>query len=287
MPEPVKRPKARPHSPCPRQADPRGWWFPPRVIQVAAHATPADRLPSSGGYAPSLGRPAVKQRKTPWAMDAPATPAARRRGTRRLGGEQVGLPTRAPSRPTVPRCLPEASRRPSPRVERRDRGCKTSGGTPGNATVGRLCPPAPATDAGTADMETGRFQRSWSKSALSVILPKPSRPRAACHASAPLAIRSFLLNNSNPASGQRLKKFFDMKVREVRPEPARSLGSAGSKKIDPGNCLWIGDLLATLLRGHRGRIAGAGDGFFHCGLLADVPTTAFAWRPARCLACPE
>jgi hypothetical protein len=28
---------------------------------------------------------------------------------------------------------------------------------------------------------------------------------------------------------------------------------------------------------------GVGERFFHCGLLADVPTTAFAWRPARCL----
>jgi len=42
-----------------------------------------------------------------------------------------------------------------------------------------------------------------------------------------------------------------------------------------------GDLTTALLRGHRGRVS---EGFIHCGLLADVPTTAFAWRPARCLA---
>jgi hypothetical protein len=34
------------------------------------------------------------------------------------------------------------------------------------------------------------------------------------------------------------------------------------------------DLAAALVRGHRGRISGVGDGFFHCGLLADAPTTA-------------
>jgi hypothetical protein len=42
--------------------------------------------------------------------------------------------------------------------------------------------------------------------------------------------------------------------------------------------------MAALVRGHRGRVWGVGDGFFHCGLLADAPTTAFAWRPARWLA---
>ena len=42
-----------------------------------------------------------------------------------------------------------------------------------------------------------------------------------------------------------------------------------------------GDLLAALVWGHRGWV---GDRVFHCGLLADVPTTAFAERPARCLA---
>ncbi|HOQ87572.1 MAG TPA: hypothetical protein PLQ89_17815, partial [Phycisphaerae bacterium] len=42
-----------------------------------------------------------------------------------------------------------------------------------------------------------------------------------------------------------------------------------------------GDLTAALVRGHGGRVS---EGFIHCGLLADVPTTAFAWRPARCLA---
>ncbi|NLE29120.1 MAG: hypothetical protein GX629_05570 [Phycisphaerae bacterium] len=35
------------------------------------------------------------------------------------------------------------------------------------------------------------------------------------------------------------------------------------------------------MRGHRCRLSEA---FFHCGLLADAPTTAFAWRPVRCLA---
>ncbi len=42
-----------------------------------------------------------------------------------------------------------------------------------------------------------------------------------------------------------------------------------------------GDLLAALVRGHGGRV---GKRFFHRGLLSDMPTTAFAWRPARCLA---
>ncbi|NLW36829.1 MAG: hypothetical protein GXY80_15335 [Syntrophorhabdus aromaticivorans] len=45
-----------------------------------------------------------------------------------------------------------------------------------------------------------------------------------------------------------------------------------------------GDFLAALVRGHRGRVPGIGDGFFHCGLLADVPTTACPSGPARCLA---
>ena len=35
------------------------------------------------------------------------------------------------------------------------------------------------------------------------------------------------------------------------------------------------------LRGHRGRVV---QRCRHCGLPEDVPTTAFAWRPARCLA---
>jgi hypothetical protein len=33
------------------------------------------------------------------------------------------------------------------------------------------------------------------------------------------------------------------------------------------------DLQAALLQGHRGQV---GERFVHCGLLADVPTTAFA-----------
>jgi hypothetical protein len=57
------------------------------------------------------------------------------------------------------------------------------------------------------------------------------------------------------------------------------LGRLAKAKHAPGED--GGDLVSALLRGHRDRV---GDGFFHCGLLADVPTTAFAWRPARCLA---
>jgi hypothetical protein len=58
---------------------------------------------------------------------------------------------------------------------------------------------------------------------------------------------------------------------------------AGSATVASVHAPWEdgGDLAAALVRGHRGRVVGQ---FWHCGLLADVPTTAFAWRPARCLA---
>jgi len=36
---------------------------------------------------------------------------------------------------------------------------------------------------------------------------------------------------------------------------------------------------AALRRGHRGRVV---QHVGHCGLLAEAPTTPFAWRPARC-----
>lgn len=68
--------------------------------------------------------------------------------------------------------------------------------------------------------------------------------------------------------------FFGFKLHLVINDRGELLAFA----ITPGN---VDDRkpVPSLARGHFGGVV---DALAHCGLLTDMPTTAFAWRPARC-----